>query len=364
MASRLTYRLEAGPTGEVLYLEGRIDRGVARELSDLLAAARPAPLTVDLSLVGAMDSAGVAALVDGWRRSPSGVVVGPTSPGAEQALTLFRIPDAAAPPVKPIPVLESLGDVYYIGKDAARAFLQLAADTTFAAAGALLHPRRMRWGALIEQGSDIGARALRIVALIVFLVGLTVAFQAAYQLRQFGAAIFVADLTAVSVVREMGPLMTAILVAGRSGSSIAAEIATMQVSEEIDALNVMGIDPITYLAVPRLLALVLVMPMLTALADVVGIFGGFLVGVFYLGLSGQAFLNQVMNALSPFDVITGSVKAVAFAYGIGLIGLYYGVRVQGGASEVGRTTTASVVASIFYIIIADCFFSIVFYILL
>ena len=176
--------------------------------------------------------------------------------------------------------------------------------------------------------------------------------------------IYVADLTAVSVVREMGPLMTAILVAGRSGSSIAAEIATMQVSEEIDGLKVMGMDPIEFLAVPRLLALVVVMPLLTVLADVVGIFGGFLVGVYYLDLSAQSFLHQAIGALSPFDLVTGSIKAIAFAYGIGLIGLYYGIRVRGGASEVGRTTTASVVASIFYIIVADCFFSVVFYILI
>jgi phospholipid/cholesterol/gamma-HCH transport system permease protein len=348
----------------VLHLEGDVDRQVARELADVLAVSRSAPVTVDLSRVAAMDSAGVAALVDGWRRSRGRLVLGAASSGAEQALTLFPVGAAAAPAPPPPSFFEGMGAGAYGGVDALRSFLQLSADTTFAMVGALLHPRRIRWGALVEQAADIGARALRIVALIVFLVGLTVAFQAAFQLRQFGAAIFVADLTAVSVVREMGPLMTAILVAGRSGSSIAAEIATMQVSEEVDALNVMGIDPIEFLAVPRLLALILVMPLLTVLADVVGIFGGFLVGVFYLDIAGPAFLNQALGALAPFDLVTGSIKAVAFAFGIGLIGLFYGVRVRGGASEVGRTTTASVVASIFYIIVADCFFSVVFYILL
>jgi phospholipid/cholesterol/gamma-HCH transport system permease protein len=364
VASRLTYRWEAGTAGETLHLEGAVDRQVARELAEVLAGRRTVPVKVDLSQVAAMDSAGVAVLVDGWRRSQGGLLVGPTSAGAEQALTLFRVGDAAPPPLPPPSFVEGVGATAYLGRDAIRACLQLAADTTFALGFALLHPRRIRWNALAEQGLDIGARALRIVALIVFLVGLTVAFQAAYQLRQFGAAIFVADLTAVSMVREMGPLMTAILVAGRSGSSIAAEIATMQVSEEVDALVVMGVDPIEFLAVPRLLALILVMPLLTALADVVGIFGGFLVGVFYLDISGTAFLRQAMSALSAFDVVTGSVKAIAFAYGIGLIGLFYGMRVRGGASEVGRTTTASVVSSIFYIIIADCFFSVVFYILI
>jgi phospholipid/cholesterol/gamma-HCH transport system permease protein len=362
--SRLLYRLEGGPAGDVLHLEGAVDRHVASELAAVLADRTAVHLTLDLSRVLAMDSSGVAALVDGWRRSKAGLVLGPTSDEAEQALTVFRVGEPAGQPVEPPTMIESLGSVAYLGWGAMREFLQLAADSMFAVAGVLLHPRRIRWNELAEQSADIGARALRIIALIVFLVGLTVAFQAAYQLRQFGAAIFVADLTAVSIVREMGPLMTAILVAGRSGSSIAAEIATMQVSEEIDALKVMGVDPIEFLAVPRLLALVLVMPLLTVLADVVGIAGGLLVGMFYLDLSGQAFMTQAIAALSAFDLVIGTIKSIAFAFGIGLIGLYYGMRVRGGASEVGRTTTASVVTSIFYIIIADCFFSIVFYILL
>jgi len=243
-------------------------------------------------------------------------------------------------------------------------FLQLAADATFAIAACIRSPRKMRWRALAEQSIDIGSRALAIVGLITFLVGLTVAFQSAHQLRQFGAAIFVADLTAVSMLREMGPLMTAILVAGRSGSSIAAEIATMKVSEEVDALSVMGLEPTRYLAVPRLLAILLMLPLLTVFADLLGMLGGFLVGVGYLDIAWNAFLNKMLEAVAPWDLISGLIKSVAFAYGIGLIGLFYGFRVRGGASEVGRTTTASVVASIFYIIVADCLFSVLFYIVL
>ena len=193
-------------------------------------------------------------------------------------------------------------------------------------------------------------------------MGLTGAFQAAYQLRQFGGEVFVAAATAVGMVREMGPLMTAILVAGRSGSSIAAEIGTMQISEEVDALTVMGIDPIGYLAVPRLLAITLTMPLLTALADALGILGGFLVGVGYLDLAWNSYLQATVDSLVAWDVVSGLIKSMAFAFGIGLIGLYYGFSVRGGAGEVGRTTTASVVASIFYIIVADCIFSVLFYV--
>jgi phospholipid/cholesterol/gamma-HCH transport system permease protein len=364
--ARLTYRLEDGPGGSVLRLEGEIDRRVAGELTGLLAAPRPGRLTLDLSAVSAMDSAGVGALIQGWRLARPGaeLVVGPVSRDAERALALFRVAPDAGPPPRPNTLFEGLGEGVYTARDGARDLLQLAADATFALLGALANPRRLRLAAIVEQCIDIGSRALGIVALITFLVGLTVAFQSAYQLRQFGAAIYVADLTAVSVVREMGPLMTAILVAGRSGSSIAAEIATMQVSEEIDALNVMGIDPIGFLAVPRLIGLVLVVPLLTALADVVGLAGGFFVGTLYLDLTPIAFIDEALKALKPFDLVTGIIKSGSFAFGIGLIGLYYGFRVRGGASEVGRTTTASVVASIFYIIVADCAFSVVFYILL
>jgi phospholipid/cholesterol/gamma-HCH transport system permease protein len=366
VAERLTYRLESGPSGETLRLEGDLDRRVAGELIELLQERqRRAPaVNLDLAGVKSMDSAAVGAIVTAWRGPGGKLALGAASPAAERALAMSRVgPPPAAPP-KPAGLIENMGAGIYDGRSAIRDFLQLAADTTFALFGAVIHPGRIKWSALVLQCSDIGAQALRIVALIVFLVGLTVAFQSAYQLRQFGAAIFVADLTAVSVVREMGPLMTAILVAGRSGSSIAAEIATMQVSEEIDALKVMGVDPLIFLALPRLMALVIVMPLLTSLADLVGIFGGFLVGTFYLDLAAVSFLNQVLNALKPFDVISGVIKSIAFAYGIALIGLYYGLRVRGGASEVGRTTTASVVASIFYIIVADCLFSVVFYILL
>jgi phospholipid/cholesterol/gamma-HCH transport system permease protein len=350
----------------VLRLEGDLSRAVAGELTQLLAQRRPAPLTLDLGAVTAMDSAAVGVLIQGWRLARPGaeLVLGAASPDAERALALFRVAPAPEPAPPPSTVLVGLGGSLYDARSSARDLLQLSADATFALAGAALHPARVRWAALVEQCVDIGSRALGIVALIVFLVGLTVAFQSAFQLRQFGAAIYVADLTAVSVVREMGPLMTAILVAGRSGSSIAAEIATMQVSEEIDALKVMGIDPIGFLAVPRLLGLVLVVPLLTVLADVVGLAGGFLVGTLYLDLTPVAFLDEAVKALKPFDLVTSLIKSMCFAYGIGLIGLFYGFRVRGGASDVGRTTTASVVASIFYIIVADCLFSVVFYILL
>ncbi|MCB9528274.1 MAG: MlaE family lipid ABC transporter permease subunit [bacterium] len=370
MTRRLRFEVAEDGPAPVLRLQGDVRRDVVGELAELLrrrAPASGATLTLDLSAVDAMDSATVAALVHAWRRARDAggaLVIDPLSDEARRALGMFRLGPDPEPEPKAPGGFEALGGALLGGGDGIRAFLQLAADATFAVVGSFKNPRRMRWGAIAEQSIDIGSRALGIVGLITFLVGLTLAFQAAHQLQQFGAAIFVADMTSLSMVREMGPLMVAILVSGRSGSSLAAEIATMKVSEEVDALTVMGLEPTDFLAVPRLLAITLMVPLLTVLADVLGMLGGFLVGVVYLDVAWNAFLAKMIGALEPFDLVSGLIKSLVFGYGIGLIGLFYGFRVHGGASEVGRTTTASVVASIFFIIVANCFFSVLFYVVL
>jgi len=371
MDSSLRYRLEQTAAGEVLILEGSLRRDVTRELSELLARRSPsrgARLELDLSAVDGLDSASVAALTHAWRhaRKAGGTLhLRACSDPARRALAMFRVRDDwDSAPQRKAGTLEGLGAGLIDSWTSLVDLLQLAADTSAGLLKGVVRPRLLRPTAVMEQAILIGSQALPIVGLISFLVGLTLAFQSAYQLRQFGAAIFVANLAGVAMIREMGPLMTAILVAGRSGSSIAAEIATMKVSEEVDALSTMGLDPVAYLALPKLVAILLTVPLLTVLADVLGILGGFLVGVFYLDISAVAFLRQTLDALVPKDLLTGLLKSLAFAWGIGLIGLYHGFKVRGGAAEVGRTTTSSVVAAIFYIIVADCFFSVVFYILI
>ncbi|MGC4116364.1 MAG: MlaE family lipid ABC transporter permease subunit [Myxococcales bacterium] len=364
--SALQYRLEQGAAEPVLRIEGRLGRDAAVELDALLSERSGGPLALDLSKVDEIDSAATAVLVHGWREAKSkggALKLVSASDAARRSLGMFRLRE---PPKRPEPpgAIEGLGGGLIDTGRAFVDFLQLAADTSAALLSIPFRPASLRRAAVVEQAIYIGSQALGIVGLISFLVGLTLAFQSAYQLQQFGASIFVANLIGVSVIREMGPLMTAILVAGRSGSSIAAEISTMKVSEEIDALTVMGMDPVTFLALPRLLAITLTMPLLTVLADVLGILGGFLVGTLYLDISIPAFASQMLQALSPKDLLTGLVKSLAFAWGIGLIGLFYGFRVHGGAAEVGRTTTSSVVASIFYIIVADCLFSVLFYVVL
>ncbi|MEE8366815.1 MAG: ABC transporter permease [Thermoanaerobaculia bacterium] len=207
----------------------------------------------------------------------------------------------------------------------------------------------------VRQVLRAGNDSLPLVALIAALIGIILALQSAYQLRDLGAQHLVADLVAVSITRELGPLMTAILVAGRVGSAISAELGTMQVSEEIDALTVIGIDPINFLVVPRLIGLAVAVPCLTLFADLVGILAGCSVGVLALGMGASGYLSDSLAALVAEDLWGGILKALAFGAIIGLVGCQEGLSTRGGANEVGSSTTSAVVRSIVLIIVADLF---------
>jgi phospholipid/cholesterol/gamma-HCH transport system permease protein len=220
-------------------------------------------------------------------------------------------------------------------------------------------PVRVR--AAISEIVKAGFNAVPIVAVISLFVGIILALQAAYQLRRVGALIYVANLVGVSITRELGPILTAIIVAGRSGSAFAAEIGSMKSAEEVDALVTMGINPVRFLVTPKLLALMLMLPALTVFSDMIGIFGGFLLSTTVIGIHPYNYFQQSVNALLVKDVVTGLVKAWAFGIVITLVGAYQGFKVEGGAEEVGRRTTASVVASIFLVIVFDLFFTTLFY---
>ena len=219
----------------------------------------------------------------------------------------------------------------------------------------------VRFRASISEMVKVGYNAVPIVAVISLFIGIILALQAAYQLKKVGALIFVADLVGVSLTRELAPILTAIIVAGRSGSSFAAEIGSMKAAEEVDALVTMGINPVRFLVVPKLIALVIMLPALTICADVIGIFGGFLVAVMELGIHPANYFQQTVNALVINDVITGLAKALSFSIVITIVGAYQGFKVEGGAEAVGSRTTASVVTSIFLIIVFDMFFTSMFY---
>ncbi len=220
--------------------------------------------------------------------------------------------------------------------------------------------RPWKWDAITEQMYQIGVRGTAIVVFISLLVGIVLALNGAEQLRQFGAAIFIANLVGVSVAREMGPLITAVIIAGRSGSAIAAELGTMVVSEEIDAMRTMALEPNRYLLAPRVIALIFVTPCLTVVSDLFAMFGGYMVGI-SMGLGASNYLRQTAQALMIGDVVTGLIKSVIFAALIGLISCYEGLRVSGGAEGVGAATTNAVVASIISCIAADAVFTMIFY---
>jgi len=237
----------------------------------------------------------------------------------------------------------------------------LAGQTSYWMLVAPLKGKGLRWKSTVEQMVLIGYQSVPIVSLISFFVGLIIAMQSAYQLQQFGATIFVANLVAVSITRELAPLLTAIVIAGRSGSAITAEIGTMKVYEEIDALQTMGFNPIKFLVVPKTMAMVIMLPTLTIMADFIGILGGYVISMATLDVTSLRYINQTIEALAFKDLASGFVKCFFFAIIIAKIGCYEGFNVEGGAAGVGKSTTRSVVASIFLIIAADVFFTALFF---
>ena len=205
----------------------------------------------------------------------------------------------------------------------------------------------------------IGVDALPIVCLISFLLGLIMAFMSSVQLRQFGANIYVASLVSLAMVRELGPIMTAIIVAGRSGSAFAAEIGTMKISEEVDALFTMGFDPTRFLVLPKLVASLITVPILTLFSSIFAILGGLVVGVLMLDLTSNAYITQTIKTLTIFDVLLGFLKSGVFALLITLVGCLRGFQVRGGAAAVGQATTSAVFSSIFLIILSDYIFAVI-----
>jgi phospholipid/cholesterol/gamma-HCH transport system permease protein len=222
------------------------------------------------------------------------------------------------------------------------------------------HPRALRLPSVVRHIRETGVTAIPIVSLIAFLISVVVAYLGAQQLARFGATIFVVDLVTIAVLREMGVLLTAIIIAGRSGSAFAAEIGVMQLNEEVDALRAMGLNPIELLVVPRVVALVIALPCLTVIADAMGLAGGGLLSLVQLHIPPAQFTIRLREALSPTTFWAGLVKAPVFALLIGMVGAYRGMQVRESARELGRLTTMAVVQSIFLVILADALFAVLF----
>lgn len=214
---------------------------------------------------------------------------------------------------------------------------------------------------VFEQAKKTGYDSLPIVSLIGLFIGVIMALQTAVMMQRLGSEMYIASIVGLSIVRELGPIITSLIVAGRVGASITAEIGSMQVTEQIDALETLAANPIQYLVVPRFLALTLMLPVLTLYADIVGIFGGYLICVYKLGISSSMYINIARDAILYKDLFTGLFKTVFFGMIIALVSCYEGFNVQGGAEGVGRATRQTVVASFVLIIAADCFFTALFY---
>lgn len=264
-------------------------------------------------------------------------------------------------PQPPPPLLVQIGEGALTVRRNVRDIITFIGASTTALLYDLSHPRNLMWDRIWRLIERSGSDAVPIVTILSFLMGAILAFQGALQLRKFGANIFVADLVSLSICLEMGPLLTALIVSGRSGAAYAAHIGTMQVTEEVDALRVMAIDPIRYLVSPRILAVAFALPCLTLFADLLGILGGCIVAAFSLDVTPVAYFNQVQKVLELSDVVKGLVKSFIFGIEIATIGCLKGFQVRGGAESVGNATTSAVVTSIFILTVTDAVFAVLYY---
>ncbi len=279
------------------------------------------------------------------------------------ALVARQQPEEPPPPVSP---LSLLGFVEDIGRAAVAILNNFGILLSFFGAvvwtwlRSLLHPRRLRLVPLVHHMERAGVRAMPIVGLISFLIGAVVVNQGAVQLEKFGAEILVSDLVGIAVLRELGILLTAVILAGRSGSAFTAQIGSMVLNEEVDALRTMGLDPIEVLVLPRVFALLITLPLLTFYADVLGLLGGWLMAFVSLDIDFLQFTTRLQEATSWHDFAIGIIKSVFFAIIIAVVGCFHGLAVARNAESVGRHTTASVVEAIFMVIVLDAFFAVFF----
>jgi phospholipid/cholesterol/gamma-HCH transport system permease protein len=265
----------------------------------------------------------------------------------------------AAPPCS-LSAVERLGRTTVGTLQQAAGLLSFIGECAIQMLPLLPRPHRIRWHQVAIEMRRAGITALPIVGLLAFLVGVVITYQGGTQLQRYGANIFIVEFVSMTVLREMAPLITAIIVAGRTGSSYTAEIGTMQVTEEVDALRTMGITPFEMLVLPKLIALLVALPLLAVFADILGVLGGMLVADSLLGIGIPAFLDRMPRQLPDSTFWVGIIKTPVFAAIITLTGCFHGFRVRGSAEQVGRATTASVVLGIFLVIVADAVFSIVF----
>lgn len=326
-------------------------------------------MTIDGSRVEALDTAGAWMLHKLMQQlAAEGGVSRVLDLRPEFAKLLAAVEAQSSDPTKtpaavPMPApssLAALGRTAATGVQQSIDLLAFVGECAVALAKCIAHPSRLRGRPILYNLRSAGVEALPIVGLLSFLLGIVVAYQGADQLRRYGANIFVADLIGFSMLREFAPLITAIIIAGRSGSAYTAQIGTMAVTEEIDAMRTIGMVPLDVLVLPKIIALTIALPLLTVFADVLGVFGGMIMARAQLGVDFGDFLDRFVIAISVTAYLIGICKAPIFAVIISVVGCFQGFRTSGGADSVGRQTTRSVVQSIFLVIVADALLSVAF----
>jgi len=361
--------IEAGEGQAVIRLAGRMVVAALPAFQSALAKApRARAIELDLSGVEALDTAGawlILSLSDRLRAEGAEVRLAGAAPAQAALMETVRAAMAgehAAPEVERglAAFLERIGRATVESRNISVEALGFFGLVLARLGQTMLRPGRLRITSLVHHMQEVGLNAVPIVSLMAFLIGVVLAFQGAAQLTQFGAEVFVVELIAISVLRELGILLTAIIVAGRSGSAFTAAIGSMKVREEIDAMRTLGLDPIEVLVLPRVVALLIMLPVLGFVADVAGLLGGALMAWIELGVSPGMFVTRLNDTIGVWHPAIGLIKAPFFALIIGVVGCFMGMQVGGSAESVGRLTTKSVVISIFAVIVADAIFSIFF----
>jgi phospholipid/cholesterol/gamma-HCH transport system permease protein len=350
-----------------LHLQGKLDSSSAprmiQVLTSLLKDRSPSSLTVNLEKVSYLDDFGALVLVELKNMVAREGGQFELTKASEEILNVLHLDDfeknIPSPRKRSPGMFVRLGEAVFRQASDIKYLISFIGSVCLSLVHVCLHPRSLRTNDTYYCMQKTGVDALPIVALISFLLGLIMAFMSSVQLQQFGANIYVASLVSLAMTRELGPVMTAIIVAGRSGSAYAAEIGTMKISEEVDALFTMGFDPTRFLVIPKLIAALIVVPFLALFSDLFAILGGLLVGVLILNLTVSAYIAQTLKTLTLFDIFFGFVKSGVFALLIAWIGCLRGFQVRGGAASVGQATTSAVVSSIFLVILTDSVFAVI-----
>jgi phospholipid/cholesterol/gamma-HCH transport system permease protein len=366
-------RLRAGAVRDgvvAIALAGRLDSNTTgtiwRQATAAVAEAKAQKVVVDASEVDYCDGSGIALFVQlrNLQHKAGGDLeihgLRPEFEGLLQESELGDLDQLEAQRRPKTNLAEDVGRaVVGFGEDTG-SLISFVGELVVALGTAVIHPKRVRWRDAVRVAEAAGVNALPIVALVSFLMGVIMAFQGAISLRRFGADIFVANLVGLAMLRELGPLMTAIILAGRSGSAFAAELGTMKVREEIDALKTMGLDPVRFLVVTRVIAAVVMTPLLTVFADLLGLIGGAVV-MRSFGIPLITFYHQVQYQVTYGSLVGGLVKSFVFGILVAAIGCLRGLQTTTGASAVGESTTRAVVSGIILIVVTDGIFSVVYY---